>query len=507
MSEQELKKKAHNLYPDENEQDREKIVRASHELRRMLLADDVNPEAVLLRGIPPQEDKWAHTFSDPTVLHGKFDFSFGTLEDTMPKEINPSSSEVTEAAGDAWGVNPLKYALQGGRLRVYDREAILAYDHNDATKEGYGTVYAQIPPRELRAAQKAYRDYFVIQDPKVAAMSKAQFEAFDTSNLELMEHQWREVGIEPNSGIVRIDVVDEEGKVAESHYYNTTDGNNYGDQVQRVLEIGREYEPGEDPYIAEELGDKALDEAGINEPGEQDVVSSDPINTAAEIAATEELHSESEQDETEEKLASETETSLNPELQALLEDSSWNNLSEYAGQLQTSLTTTEMGLGQVENGLAVLSHDEGRTETILIEFRNSVDSFLQTVQAGNVSGDMRTAVSRLVSQAEEVRDRLARDASVSENDVQKANQLEAQANELLHASNAIVSGYDHVSELMHPHGRFISNSEDLLRTPRGAEMNIGLLYSDITDMKASLSAIRSALTAAQASLSEVESLR
>jgi len=267
MVEQKLAYKQLELDPAHNEQDRLKIVRASHELSHMLRAKGIDPNTVLLRGTSRTEQVTDGSEFDQT--DSKNQLFFGTIEDTLPLGIDTSSPEANEQAEEAWMVNPLKYALEQGALRIYDRDKITVGDYEQ--DEQFGTVVASMPVDEARRAERPFSDYNVITNPPSARMSEEQYAGFDTTDVERTIQQLKEAGIQVDSGIVRIDVVGQTGDTVESHYYNTStqnNGNNFGDRISRVLEIGREYEAGEDPYITEELGDRAIEAVGIETPEE-----------------------------------------------------------------------------------------------------------------------------------------------------------------------------------------------------------------------------------------------
>jgi hypothetical protein len=381
MSELELQSKTHNLDPAHNEADRQEIVRASHELARMLDAQNIDPHSVFLRGVSRGDEKFPDG-DEFDLGDGKRQLSFGTLEDTMPPEITTADPLAEEKVEEAWVVNPLKYALEKGYLRVYDRDRVLAKASAE-DEDGYGTVIAEMSADELHKSGSLYRDYPVLKDPKVGVMTEAQFVAYDASNTELMEQQWKEVGIAPDSGIVRIDVVDDEGKVTQSHYYNTStqnNGANYGDELQRVIEIGRDYEVADDPYIAEELGDTALDEVGISDPGDVPSTETEATSPEPDTAPVEsEQHVEtadedtSVNDEASEKAAKKLED-YKLRLEQMLKDvdSIKNNLQNDSNALHGMIDQIvhELQMGQNSENLFQAS---GMYLAELDKFRNNSD--------------------------------------------------------------------------------------------------------------------------------------
>lgn len=82
-------------------------------------------------------------------------YYFGTWQSTSASETFGGDDE---EAGERWSVNPLKYALEGGVLGVYDRAILDALNGGTPTEydEEYGTIlYTGIEPDQVNAARLA----------------------------------------------------------------------------------------------------------------------------------------------------------------------------------------------------------------------------------------------------------------------------------------------------------------------------------------------------------------
>ncbi|MDB5165415.1 MAG: hypothetical protein JWM00_305 [Candidatus Saccharibacteria bacterium] len=216
--------------PIHNEQHRREIELASEDLRLLLEARDISPSDVLLWGYnakAPRPENGEHSLED-----GRRRLHVGSLEDTrLSTYVGPGDQEQQE---EAWMVNPLKYAIEGGFLEVFRRERLEALPH-EKDEDGFGTMIVEATDEDMHHATALRSHINVIRDPKAIRVSESDYKLL-TSNADPRSIA-EAFDVELNSGIVKVEIETPEGQ-SRIKYINTVE-NDFGVSVSNVIEVGR----------------------------------------------------------------------------------------------------------------------------------------------------------------------------------------------------------------------------------------------------------------------------
>ena len=128
-----------------DEYDKEVIDRLGRSVTDFLDENNIDPQTVLFSGYAPGVEKPAGG------EHGDM-YYFGTVESMQaPEDLAPDGDE--EEHGDRWAVNPLKYAIEGGALGIYSREALQQLRSDEEPDLEYGTYSFNGTPDEIATAE------------------------------------------------------------------------------------------------------------------------------------------------------------------------------------------------------------------------------------------------------------------------------------------------------------------------------------------------------------------
>lgn len=243
---------------------------------------------------------------------------------------------------------------------------------------------------------------------------------------------------------------------------------------------------GEQLATDEEIGHAALDALDIHEP----------------MAMESQENSLEESDEAEE---AENHTP-SPELAELLEDGSWNTLSDTTSQLRTRTDMIVSQLDEFDNLLSTLQYNEGRTETSSMQLHQALESLHQIVSSGSIDEDLATQARSLQARTEEVTDKIRRDESSSDDDRYKAKNLEESAEEINVSSRVISGQFDELRDMMKPNHKFEANVEELVRTTQGYEYTIAMLKSEIRQASDDMMGVRARISAIEARIEDAKRL-
>lgn len=238
-----------------SEADRRAAKKFHDDLAHLLEAKGVDVNKVLLQGFDPNR---GHS-DESLAADGRTIAHFGTMADLLPpKATNFDDPEVLEHAEEAWMVNPLRYALSGGKLRIVSRSKIEQLEHikdKEDDKKGFGTVIATASDEALAKAANAVdvRDITVVRDVPTHELTSEEF-----ASIQLNPEAAQQLGLPAGEGgIVKIQLS------GETHFMST-ESSDYGVLVANVLEVESHSQA-----VTEGLGEEAV-EAASEEPEKQE---------------------------------------------------------------------------------------------------------------------------------------------------------------------------------------------------------------------------------------------
>lgn len=130
----------------------EEVGRLKEAVEQFMVANEIDPSNTLFAGYTVEQVQTdEHYTEDGTKIH-----YFGDLGSMSPPETFKGDEEEKE---ERWMVNPLKYAIQGHRLGIYDKAKLDALTggtiNEDFDDVEYGTYTYSLDHADIEAAKVA----------------------------------------------------------------------------------------------------------------------------------------------------------------------------------------------------------------------------------------------------------------------------------------------------------------------------------------------------------------
>jgi|GEM_PF-2535295 len=285
-------------------------------------------------------------------------------------------------------------------------------------------------------------------------------------------------------------------------------------ETRRVMLMNIDGEPVEQTIVVdpEDFGTavRSISEMGIE--GFVDEEASNEVEPAEQLERElGEVAIEGAEAEDAEDSDAETEASGEPEtdlaLDELLTGSSWNTIGDIAGQLQNRTRAVVQQLDEMNMLLSRINYDGGNTAAYGSQLMQSLESLNGLVRGSSLDGDLAEQTRIIRGKAEEVVGDVLRKESSTDDDRYKARKIEEAVEEMSTIGRVVADEYEQFRTTMHPHGRFMQNVEELMRTPRGYETTISVLHSMITEASDTMSMATGRLSRIEASLEDVARAR